>query len=780
MKLRSAGVLVFVLLGWTAVGEAQTKVKLSSVTTGTECVQLVYNGDFQFQGPLVTNVHPFPGGWVAQAEMLADGGTNLVLANHGVVARASASGGAPVSMYSRTVRLEPNADYVLSAYVWNMGDAANHVNSVVDLSDAPQEPQLTLYWSDANADQGYFLYRSFNTRNTGSNVTLRVFYDGLTGAGAAAGYFPLAAQWDNIAITKAASFLLAQSSGSGGNLRPTVSITNPTDGAYLFGGGNPATVSVGALASDDDGTIAKVEFYSGTTKLGETASQPYALLWTNGTSGPYPLTAVATDNQGATTVSAPVAVWVMVAPALPTLQIARAGSSFSLGWPTSATAFSLESASEVGSGAVWRAVTNAAVVSTNQKVVTVPNGGRQELFRLGTVDASTLEGKLLMGYQGWFGCPGDGSAGSAWVHWFRHNAPVATNATVDFWPDISELEPDELFATDMTLTNGSPASVYSAFNPKTVMRHFKWMKDYNLEGVFLQRFSSALSSASSFAFRNQVTVNVRLGAEAYGRVFAIMYDISGTPGGTLVSTLTNDWGYLANALEITKSPSYLRHRGQPVVAIWGFGFTDRPGTPDDALTVINWFKSAGLTVLGGVPTYWRTLKNDSQTNAAWATVYRSYDIISPWSVGRFSTLAGADTFKQNLIVTDLVQTASLHLDYMPVIFPGFSWHNLKGDAYALNQIPRNGGTFYWHQMYNAISAGCTMLYGAMFDEMDEGTAMLKLAARTNDLPVEGSFVPLNTDGNTNLPSDWYLRLAEEASRMLRGDIPLQDQVPITP
>ena len=63
---------------------------------------------------------------------------------------------------------------------------------------------------------------------------------------------------------------------------------------------------------------------------------------------------------------------------------------------------------------------------------------------------------------------------------------------------------------------------------------------------------------------------------------------------------------------------------------------------------------------------------------------------------------------------------------MPVIFPGFSWHNLKATL-PLNQIPRNGGTFYWRQVYNAISAGCTMLYGAMFDEVDEGTAMFKMA-----------------------------------------------------
>ena len=114
-----------------------------------------------------------------------------------------------------------------------------------------------------------------------------------------------------------------------------------------------------------------------------------------------------------------------------------------------------------------------------------------------------------------------------------------------------------------------------------------------------------------------------------------------------------------------------------------------------------------------------------------------------------------------------------------MIFPGFSWHNLKGDPSPLNQIPRNGGAFYWRQVYNSISAGCTMIYGAMFDEVDEGTAMFKLAPTPNELPVEGTFVPLNIDGQA-LSSDWYLRLAGEATKMLRGQIPLSSQMPITP
>ena len=394
-----------------------------------------------------------------------------------------------------------------------------------------------------------------------------------------------------------------------------------------------------------------------------------------------------------------------------------------------------------------------------------------------SVDPSTMSHKLLMGYQGWFACPGDGSPPNRWVHWFRNQSPTATNATVDFWPDVSELDADELFATGMTLPNGEAAKVYSAFKQKTVVRHFKWMQEHQLDGVFLQRFTTELADPRFFALRNQVTTNVQVGAETYGRVFAIMYDISGQPTNTLVGTLTNDWNFLTGTMRVTQSSRYLHHRGKPVVAIWGFGFAGRRDTPQQAQAAINFFKAAGCTVMGGVPTHWRTLNHDAQTNAAWAAVFRSFDIISPWSVGRYGDNAGADNFRTNVITPDLAAATNAGCEYMPVIFPGFSWHNLNGGP--LNQIPRNGGAFYWRQAYNAVAAGCTMIYGAMFDEVDEGTAMFKLAPTSAELPAQGKFVPLNVDGG-NLPSDWYLHLADEAGKMLRGEVPVQPEMSIKP
>jgi len=448
-----------------------------------------------------------------------------------------------------------------------------------------------------------------------------------------------------------------------------------------------------------------------------------------------------------------------------------------LAWPTSTVYYVLKSATNLAAP-VWKTVTNSVTTSNGTNQVILAMSGQESFFRLASgVDASTMNQKLLMGYQGWFSTPGDGSAQNSWVHWFANNTPTADNANFDFWPDTSELDADELFSTSMTYSNGSPAKLYSAYKQKTVVRHFKWMQQNNLDGVFFQRFLSDLSGGNISALRNQVALNVKAGAETYGRVFAIMYDISGYSTNTLVSKLTNDWLYLVNTQQVTNSPAYLHHNGKPVVAIWGFGFAGRSDSPQQGQQAINWFKAAGCTVMGGLPTHWRTLNGDAQTNSAWSNVFRSFDVISPWSVGRYGNNTEVDSFRVNQIVPDLGYCTSNGIAYLPVIFPGFSWTNLNNGP--LNQIPRNGGNFYWRQAYNAVRSGCTMIYGAMFDEVDEGTAMYKLAPTAAQLPAQGTFVPLNADGY-NLGSDWYLRLADQAGKMLRGEIPVTSAIPITP
>lgn len=381
-----------------------------------------------------------------------------------------------------------------------------------------------------------------------------------------------------------------------------------------------------------------------------------------------------------------------------------------------------------------------------------------------------MTGKLMMGYQGWFFCPGDGSPINRFIHWFGSNGAPTT----DLWPDMRELPVSEQCLTSFSYPGGGNAPVYSAFRESTVVRHFQWMQDNHLDGVMLQRFSSELTDPAFFVARNKVTQNVMKGAEATGRTFDIMYDISGQPTSTLVAALENDWKYLVDTLKVTASPRYLHHKGKPVLAIWGFGFSDRSATPAQAQTLIDFFKnnpnpSYQVTLMLGVPRDWRS-------NATWADTLRRADVISPWTVGSYVDDNGVDNYK-SILAADLADLSPRHVDYMPVVFPGFSWNNLHQGP--LNQIPRRGGTFYWRQVYDALSAGSQMVYGAMFDEVDEGTAMFKVGATRNDIPVQAPYLWLDIDGLT-LPSDWYLRVADQAGRMLRKEIPLTSTLPIAP
>ncbi len=415
----------------------------------------------------------------------------------------------------------------------------------------------------------------------------------------------------------------------------------------------------------------------------------------------------------------------------------------------------------------------AAACRTGVRPLPAANALKGGIIQAGTpatvVDASTMHGKVLFGYQGWFGCPGDGSPLDTWQHWFTGARANATTWRVDMWPDVSELGPDERCATPLLLPGGGAAQVYSAYNPATVDRHFQWLREYDLAGVFLQRFTVSLFRPAMLGFRDGVARNVRAAAESNGRVFAIMYDISGQPRATVVQAIERDWIHLVDTLRLTESSQYLHHNGRPVLAIWGFGFTDRSATPAQAAELIEFFKNNPdpryrVTLLGGVPAHWRTLRDDAQRDPAWAAVYRSFDILSPWTVGRFRDASGIDKFYADTVSKDVSETHRLGIEYMPVVYPGFSSHNMNRAA-PLNPIPRQGGRFYWRQVERALRAHSTMLYGAMFDEVDEGTAMFKVAATRLEVPSDVPSITMDTDGEP-LPTDWYLRLAREAQRQL--------------
>jgi hypothetical protein len=392
---------------------------------------------------------------------------------------------------------------------------------------------------------------------------------------------------------------------------------------------------------------------------------------------------------------------------------------------------------------------------------------------------TTLRGIHVAGYQGWFACPGDGAVGVGWGHWFRGGSdPHDPNSlAVDLWPDTSELDGDERCPTAFHLPSGAPAFLFSDQNPKTVARHFAWMKQYGIDGAAMQRFLTNIAHADLKRNFDTVLGNARAGAEANHRGFFVMYDLSGMQGDAALRAIEQDWRHLTDELHLTESPAYIFDRGKPVVGVWGLGFKDRDVTAERAAVIIRYFHTASIpaAVLGGVPTSWRNLGSDgrypdSRTEPQWAAVYRSLDVISPWSVGRFGDDQGADSFARLRLVPDVAETRRLGIEYMPVVFPGFSWAHGAGreSKSPLNVMPRRCGAFFQRQIDNAIKAGVQMLYTAMFDEINEGTAIFKLATDPSQEPVGTDLLPLDAGDCPTVTSDLYLRLAGQASRGLKA------------
>jgi len=391
------------------------------------------------------------------------------------------------------------------------------------------------------------------------------------------------------------------------------------------------------------------------------------------------------------------------------------------------------------------------------------------------VNSSTLTGKVMCGYQGWFNAEGDG-AQRGYNHWTRNGAkPAAGNVRIDLWPDLSEFPADERFPTDLRLADGTSAEVFSSYRRPTVLRHFAWMEEHGIDGVFLQRFIGSLSRGTSLAANNAVLENVRAGAALHGRVYALMYDLSSVKPGQ-ADLLINDWKKLLHDTKLTSDPAYLHHHGKPLLALWGCGFRDndkaRPSLADwrKIITFLkNDQESGGLALMLGVPSGWRTLSRDSIADPELLELISSADVVSPWTPGRYRTPEAAASHATAIWQPDLAWCRARQIDFLPVAFPGFSWHNMKGDP--LNAIPRLQGRFFWSQIAAAKRVGADMLYVAMFDEVDEGTAIFKV---TNAPPV-GEAVQFAT--YEGLPSDHYLRLAGLAGKVFRGEMPPTDDLP---
>ena len=400
-------------------------------------------------------------------------------------------------------------------------------------------------------------------------------------------------------------------------------------------------------------------------------------------------------------------------------------------------------------------------IALNQfpKEVVMSDPATKTTESMSRVRFKSIRNLVMAGYQGWFNTPEDG-AGLGWKHFEKEKEFKPGRCTIDLWPDVSEYE--KTYETAFKLPDETPAKVFSSYDASTTDLHFKWMKQYGIDGVFMQRFVVSIRNQKGKDNYNKILNNAVLSAEKYDRAICLMYDLSGMEAGE-EDILIRDWKELCKKYKLVSRNNnhYVYHHGKPLVAVWGIGFNDRRKYGyGQVKKIIDFLKSEGCSILVGVPTHWRTLTIDAVSDTRLLELVKQADIVHPWLVGRFDNHT-YEPYRKS-IEEDIKWCKANGKDYMPVLFPGFSWHNMKKDA-PQNMIPRLGGRFFWKQVKGAVDAGAESLYLAMFDEIDEGTAFFKC---TNTPPVgESSFITYEGEA-----PDHYLWLAGEAAKYLRGEL----------
>lgn len=395
-----------------------------------------------------------------------------------------------------------------------------------------------------------------------------------------------------------------------------------------------------------------------------------------------------------------------------------------------------------------------------------------------TVDASTMRYKVMAGYQGWFRTPGDTPDNQGWAHLFKTSSPSPEKLAFDTWPDMSEMSEKEKYpAPGFTYADGRQAYLYSAQNYQTVLRHFQWMRNYDIDGVWLSEFCGHFPGGGSQYDSTAVLhimQNVRKAAKETGRTWAFMWDMSGfgrqMSKESVYAIITNQWKKMVEE-GVTSDDRYLHENGKPVLLIWGF-FPGRPASqPDYMNPVIDFLQAKGkyqATLIAGVDPNWRALGTPE-----FQSMLMRMQGLQPWSVGRRVTDPSTGYAVQNTSAwsEDIRMCEANHVMFMPVLNAGT---HIAGPPPPnhVPTVPRRTGNYLWEQYVVASKFHLNSAFLAMFDEINEGTQMMKIDINP---PVQAPF--FTYDGAT---SDYYLRLAGAGARLLRENKPIDPVIPVNP
>ncbi len=385
---------------------------------------------------------------------------------------------------------------------------------------------------------------------------------------------------------------------------------------------------------------------------------------------------------------------------------------------------------------------------------------------------SEFKNKSFAGYQIWHKA---GSTAADWVHWSYGVIPYAgfhVGEDIASFPDLSSYPDTDTYLTNLApLGNGKPTRLYNDADATIINRQMGWLQTAGLDGVAIQRFVGPIGRSITITPESHLT-NVKNACEATGRLFYICYDLNGSDA-TILQRMQTDWVYEIEQMRaLTSSPNYATVNGKPVVEMWGIGY-DMITSNQTCKDLIHFFQSRGCYVIGGTPRGWRT--NSEGANPNFLDVYNELDAVSPWTVGVYNDIPGANNYLTSKMVDDKIYCDANVIDYLPVVFAG-SANWLSSDG-TFSQTDRAGGNLLWQQVLNAKSIGLTSVYFAMLDEFEESTNLINGAVDYFDIPTDQYFETFAKDGVWT-SSDYYLRLASKATLLLRNQTPVVATIPV--
>ncbi len=204
------------------------------------------------------------------------------------------------------------------------------------------------------------------------------------------------------------------------NAAPTISISSPANGSSFA---KNSTVTINASASDSDGSISEVRFFVDQKLIASDTSSPFSATWSSGTKDTYTLTAIAIDNRGAVTASAPISIKIGAGAPTPPAFVNAGFESPSVGLGNYV-------ANPTGAGVGWTFVpaggSGSSGVSANSSAFTTQNPAAPELSQVGFLQGATTISQVVS-----FGSVGGYHLEFSWAQRYSNQTFLKVQLKVD-------------------------------------------------------------------------------------------------------------------------------------------------------------------------------------------------------------------------------------------------------------------------------------------------------------------------------------------------------------